>query len=526
MGGEGRLRASTRAQAMIAAAALVVGLVPGVSSAGPARIGRSAALSSEAGDAVVVAVVDFNFSPYHWDFLASKMPQSKAGRRLPLHRAPHKWLPGFPNPKKAFSSYNRLSLDLGSREADRPFTTPGGDQPKWQKVKPSTKKKVNYYWLPDTKVIGAVEFGSNRLVGTPNDHGVGVTSVSVGNLHGTCPECLLVFVNIDNGQEAEALRWALNQPWIDVVTNSYGHGVAKTYNGPEVADGLRASRRGQTVFFSAGNGVENAYTAPNSTYHSSEKGVDWFVTVGAVSPGSDNHYEKSRTVEHGSYFGAGKPVDVAGIGMDYPSAYGAATIGATGNSGFSGTSNAAPTVAGHYARALYKARRALSGASRVQRNGMIARGGGVRCGGKRRSCELGNGTLTAQELRTRLLKGAVHSEAGMTTYAGGAVPVIGEDEFANEGHGMYRGRETGKKKVWEKEFARIVAPLFGRAKELKRPQGERQWMIVDSYCRQQVWGSWDGGYYKEGKTELPGPDPDYPLRSLLEAGCPAMLPPP
>jgi hypothetical protein len=61
---------------------------------------------------------------------------------------------------------------------------------------------------------------------------------------------------------------------------------------------------------------------------------------------------------------------------------------------------------------------------------------------------------------------------------------------------------------------------------MKRPAGERKWMIVDSFCRQHIWGGWKGGYYVDGKTKLPGPDPNWPVRSLLEGSCPAMMPPP
>ena len=71
------------------------------------------------------------------------------------------------------------------------------DTAKWETVKQSTAKEINYYWMPGTKVIGAVEFGPNKIHGTPADHGTGTTSVSVGNIHGTCPECLLFFIDIN-----------------------------------------------------------------------------------------------------------------------------------------------------------------------------------------------------------------------------------------------------------------------------------------------------------------------------------------
>jgi hypothetical protein len=270
---------------------------------------------------------------------------------------------------------------------------------------------------------------------------------------------------------------------------------------------------------------------------SSQKGPDWLITVGGVNAGEGNYYDDPLRgqADHASYHGAGKPVDVAGIAFDYPAATLATTVGGTGGksniplfgSGFSGTSNAAPTVAGHYARALYLSRLALDGPSRTQRGDVIATGGGFRCGETRPDCELGDGKLTATELRTRLLHGAIHTPAGMTTLAHGAhTPPIGEEEFMNEGHGTYFARETGKVSDWLEEFERIIGPIFGRAETLKRPAGERDWMVVDSFCRQTIWGSWKGGYYVDAKTDLPGPDPAYPVRSLLEQSCPSMMPPP
>ena len=526
---------------------LILGLLAASGSATPAAA-RSSKAGAAGGDVTVVAVLDYGLNPYHWDFLASKMPQAldrDPSNDLPLDSAPDRWLRGFPSPK-AFDSMTALNLTLEEKDKDAPIPgNPDGDNmdidaDEWEKVKGSSDGKINYAWIPGTKVIGAVDFApGDRLFGDTISHGVGTTSVSVGNIHGTCPECLLVFVDIGPSTETAeaAFKWATSQPWIDVITNSYGHGDAKIYNGTTVENQKLASDRGQTVFFSGGNGSENLMTVPNPTYMSSQKGPDWLITVGGVNPGEDNYYDNPfhGQAEHASYWGAGKPVDVAGIAFDYPAAYHAETVGGTGGafiqpvfgSGFSGTSNAAPTVAGHYARALYLSRLALDGPSRVQKGDVIATGGGFQCAETRQDCELRDGKLTASELRTRLLHGAIHTPAGMTTFFHGAhTPPIGEEEFMNEGHGTYFARESGKKTDWLKEFERIIGPILGRAETLKRPEGEREWMVVDSFCRQTIWGSWRGGYYLEDNTRLPGPDPAYPVRSMLEQSCPSMTPPP
>ncbi|HYO61498.1 MAG TPA: S8/S53 family peptidase, partial [Actinomycetota bacterium] len=475
------------------------------------------------GDATVIAVIDSAFSPYHWDYVASQMPQAKDSNPrndLPLSTAPHEWLDGFPG-SGAFDSYNRLDLTLEESNPEAQLAAlDAADEKKWAEVKPSSRDEVNYYWMPGTKVVGALDFGGNQIHGDSGEHGMGTASVSVGNIHGTCPECLLVFISYSGKESGEAaIEWALDQPWIDGISNSYGFSTGsrdRIYSGSDTQAQRRASERGQTIFFSAGNGQANTFTVPNTTTFSSQEGPDWIVTVGAVSPGT-----------HASYSGHGKPADIAGIGSGYPASYGAASVSGTGEGGFGGTSNATPTIAGTYGRALYMSRVALPGPSRIQSGGTIAVGGRFRCAKVRPDCELGDSKLTVEELRNRLFKGAVHSEAGTTvsTFQLGNVPPVGEEEFLSEGHGSYYGRETGKDKDWLKEFDRIMGPLEGRAKELKRPQGERDWFIVDSYCRQSLWGFWRDGYFVRGKTELPGDDPDYPVRSSWERSCAYLAPP-
>ncbi len=471
--------------------------------------------SAAGSDVTVIAVVDDSFNPYHWDFLASRMPQHRDRDRsndLPLNRPPHEWLSGFPKPS-SFDSYTRFPITLPSSDPDDSIADlMEEDADRWEDVEHSTAGSVSYHWIPGTKFVGMLDFGAGSPLNTTSGHGVGTTSVSTGNIHGTCPECVVVFVRYGTDSQEAALRWAMSQPWIDVVTNSYGHGYGKVYDGPSRLDQRTASERGQTVVFSAGNGMENAYVVPNHTYVSSQKGPDWLITVGAVAPDGNN----------GSYSGAGKMVDVAGVGGSYPSAYTATTVGGTGRTGFSGTSNAAPTVAGTYARALHFARRDLAGPSRIQKNGVIAVGGRYRCGSARRACELGDGKLTAVELRTRLLQGAVHTTDGMSVQGVVAMPPVGEDEFMNEGHGTYLARLERDDEAWNDEFQRVLAPLEGRAAARQRPAGEREWMVVDSFCKQKKFGEWRGGYYVEGKTPVPASDPKWPVRSAMAAACTAL----
>lgn len=518
-----------------------------VVASGVTALPASAATTRPGDDAVVIAVIDSGFSPYHWDFLASKMPQAKTATKrddLPLTKAPHTWLKGFPSPKK-FGTYDSLDLRLDARNKNaKQADLFQRDEDRWLEVETSTKSEPAYYWIPGSKVIGAMSFGgaSPPIYGTGvGEHGQGTASVSVGNIYGACPECLLVFIQAGSTASYEAaIEWAENQPWIDAISNSYGMSTVgvvrdRVYAGSDTALQQRATQRGQTIFFSAGNGVMNDFVTPNGTLMSSQEGPDWIVTVGATDPADVD------------YSGAGKPADIAGIGTAYPSAYGGATVTGTGN--FSGTSNATPTIAGTYGRALWLARQALAGPSRVQAGGVVATGKKFRCGSARRKCELADGKLTRRELQTRLFEGARPTKGG---YAGrrtvprsvlGVVPVpepvggtplpfvttpaVADERRLSEGYGTYRARLDGDAK-WLKEFeGRLWNVMTGKAKAPKRPAGDVEWFRVDSWCRQHIWGAWEEGAYRDAaSTPLPTPDPTTPARNAYFAGCQGMTRPP
>jgi hypothetical protein len=475
-----------------------------------------AAAPRPADDITVVAVIDSGFSPYHQDFLASRMPADTKG--LPLSKAPDTWLPGFPKPS-TFKGYSPLKLTLDGTDGTKMANLHARDAKAWSSVKASGTAGVDYRWIPGTKVIGALTFGpeatdkvvdKNVFGGTPDiygqggaEHGMGTTSVAVGNVHGACPSCLLVFIQYTTQASAErALTWANKQPWIDAVSNSYGFsaGVAvrdRLYNGTDVTTEKKASERGQTVFFSAGNGLENAFTVPNSTLLSSQEGPDWVVTVGATDPNGKD------------YTGTGKPADVAGIGTSYPSAYGSTSV--SNGSQFSGTSNATPQVAGTYAQALWELRKAAPGRSRTQQAGVVVAG--------RRT--------TAIAVRNALFGAAVPTTGGYTDgpLSVAKTPAVADTRFAAEGHGTFLGA-LNKNGGVAAEVQRVIRPLLGTAKPMARPAGESTWFVVDSFCRQHIWGAWSGGAYRPGVT-LPSVDPvAWPTRTAIQAGCPLLAPGP
>jgi hypothetical protein len=496
-----------------AAAVLVLSLLTAMLGSGAGAQARQPSADGR-DDVTVIAVVDGSFQPQHLNWYASTMPQhtdADPSNDLPLSQGPDQWLPGFTT--SGLATYASLPLTLDEDPSRTVASLQAEDAAAWSTVKQSTARNVNYYWIPNSKVVGVVHFGTSRFQAGNTAHGAGTSSVAAGNLHGTCPECVVVLVTYGGDDREAASNWAMSQPWIDVVTNSFGFSQVereRLYSDSDTALQRTSSERGQTIFFSSGNGISNTFSVPNTTLFSSQEGPDWIVTVGGTTPNG------------GQYTGAGKPADVASIGGSYPSQYGGTTVSSGGQ--FSGTSNATPVVAGTYARALYWARQRLAGPSRAQADGVVATGAPVACGTARPACELGDGVLTATELRTRLFEGAIRTPQGPSPAGAADAPATTDEyDFASEGHGTYFGRLRNNG-TWAAEHARITAPMDGTAAPLQRTAAERDWMVVDSYCRQQIWGTWNGGYWREG-VALPAPSPLWPLRTALASTCSELFPP-
>lgn len=498
-------------RAVLAALLLSSLVLAGCSDPSPSQpLPEAPAADPATGDVVVVAVVDSGFNPYHHDFLAAHMPQhlnAEADDDLPLDQDPSTWVPGFPAPS-AFASYGRLNLTLtpDQKKAD-PADLHEKDEKAWDNMRQSGDGDIHLRWIPGTKVIGAVTFNGGDGFAAAS-HGVGTSSVSIGNLHGSCPHCLLVFVD---GTREEANRWVEQQDWIDVQTNSWGFsssvaGRERVYAHSDTESQRAAVDRGQSIFFSAGNGVDGAFVASNPTLFSSQEGPDWITTVGAIMP-------------DGTSTGHGKPADVASLGTDYPSA-GGETV--TDESTFGGTSNATPVTAGLYAEALYHLRRQLAGASRVQDGGTIAEGP-AGCMDDNAQCALADGELTVHELREALFRSASSTEQGWDVGGvTGSIPGTNgpEETFLAEGHGVYWGRFNGDEQ-YQAEVARIVGFARGEWFEEQDPD-EASWFVADSLCRQGGWGAWDHGYAQRG-LPVPAASPDWPVRTWMAEQCPDFL---
>ena len=488
-------------------------------------------------DVVVIAVIDSSINPYHWDYLAAKMPQalnSDSSDDLPLFEDPASWLPGHPG-AAAFKSYQALNLTIDPTDpAANTAALATKDAAEWGKINYSegtANSDVNLYWFPGTKIIGHVAF-PGALIGDPatslllgsssgpintfatDSHGIGTSSVSAGNIHGSCPNCLIVYVH---GTSEQANEWVQQQDWIDLQTNSWGISAVnrdRAYAGSNTETQRTAVERGQQIFFSAGNGQENAFVAPNTTLQSSQEGPDWIVTVGATD-----------SVDNSSPTGHGKPADISSVGDSYPSAAGNDGT-ANGAGTFGGTSNSTPVIAGIYAESLHRIRKSLPGASRMQKEGVIA-SGPAGCKAANPNCAFADGKLTVHELRTALYRSAAYSETGVNVGGLGGITTIpmsenvAELELLSEGHGNFRGLMDGPE-TYEAEIMRILGFVDG-SWFTEQDADQVAWMTALSYCTQQVWGSWDHSYFKAADAVPSFMDPAWPVRSFLIGGCPPVI---
>ncbi len=450
----------------------------------------------------VVAVIDNGFNPYHYDFVAHQHPWNRDSTTLndfDFTRDPATYIDGFPGAERVdITIPTTPGTDVGALHT--------ADADEWSKIKRSTSRNdVKLYWLPDTKVVAAASFTGNGVYASNSAHGTRSAASAAGNWHGTCQECVFVLLE---GLSYEALRWAVAQSWIDVVTNSWGSGLTVGLTQGIVRDNIApggypaetkaAVDRGQTVVFSAGNGLVNAFTITTSTYTTGTAGPDWMVTVGAVTPTS-----------HQSYTGSSTPVDIASVGSSYPSTGGSS---ANGTGTHSGTSNAAPVIAGYFAKAIQVARESMGDLTVQHADGIIASGTPVPCGAANPDCPLGDGILTRKELHDTIYHNVYPTPQRIST---GTFPTT-EYAYYYQGHGTLVGHMDGEA-VYQAEVDRLVDALHGAVAPYERPKGEKNWMTVDSRCRQLMWGTWDGGYWTGGQPEL---DPvEDPVATFVDSWC-------
>ena len=323
---------------------------------------------------VVVATLDTGMNPFHPTW------------RRAEQRHPSAYIPGYPGDAKAA----RLAFrgDFGdSVDASR-----RGLQVLWN-------ERVNV-WVPGTNIIGTWAhqsdhlplFEADNLDDPTHSHGASASSQIAGRGLGLAPDAYIVILDrtADGGEEtyqsnAEALRWAADQAWIDVIHTNIQNPVPLA--GPEnpVAPGYAdavayAISKGKLVVSAGGN----FYAEPTETSpHAGPPGV-------LVAGANDNcgWTEFSNPDPH---------VVMDGMGTESASPVGFDTVP------FSGTSSASPRITGYVADLLLRLRRHYG------YRGGIANGALLRVPAHRRppdSGPLADGALTAAELHEVVRKTA------------------------------------------------------------------------------------------------------------------------
>lgn len=311
---------------------------------------------------VVIALTDTGINPYQADFRAPEF----------VHH-PSTYIEGYPANAPAVN----VSLDVA--DAEGYDAARNADLSKWNALAGS-----KLYWFPGTRVIGGISYGAGGVTGYDEErilddtgHGTGTSSVAAGRYFGANPNALIVMVE---SLGDAPLNWAAAQPWIDIVTNSWGPANAGVSTG-SVTGTRDATRRGQSILFSSGNGNRNTNSSevwgpiqdatgledpckcklPNSnaSFASHNKGPSWILTIGAASP-----------INGQAHWWHGVPADVSSFGSKWRAAD-FNTVQRAGSRDFGGTSCASPTTAGVLSAIIEKAREVLGDTVAGQKAGAV-----------------------------------------------------------------------------------------------------------------------------------------------------------
>ena len=414
----------------------------------------------------VIAFIDSGINPYQQDFRAEEF----------VHN-PAEFIEGYPADAAAVP----LSFDVAdtagydaAREADEETL--------------GALKRNELYWFPGTRIIGGRSLAAGGTAAgrtdypivDENSHGTGVASVAAGRWYGSDPNALIVMVE---GLGMNGVKWAASQPWIDVISNSWGPGLPGRAEPPADMSATRAStRRGQSVLFSAGNGVynTNSSTVPwgsadpcgckipthNSTLTSNGSGPSWHLTIGAASP-----------VNGQAHWWHGIPPDAVSFGSKW-SAADAFGVTRAHNRDFGGTSAATPITAGVLSSVILTAREVLGDNVAGQRpDGVVAQAAaGVT---SPTAGPLSDGKLTRLEAETLAIKSAEPVPFDPDTFTWDvAVDPTTDAYFVQQGYGLVDARSK----------ARATAALLGQTPLRARPDVDT-WMAQVNRVSDAVWGA-------------------------------------
>jgi hypothetical protein len=277
---------------------------------------------------VVVALQDTGINPYHIDF---RLPADDDMQGVP----PWEYIEGYPTTAKP------LNVSLGAPSYESAVSR---DANLWKGV-----KSHQLYYFPGTKIIGGYDPGADtRYTGVLDKagHGTGTASEIAGMIHGFDNDVNVLIVMVQ-GLGEPPLQWLGQQPWIDVISASWGYNFGAYFGTHENTFTKAATDAGKTVAFAAGNGISNTAIACDraTTLDSPTAGPSWVMSVGAVSPRNGQDYCWHHI-----------PPDVSSYGLHWPAAD---YKSLDGEVDFGGTSCATPLTAGVVANEILQARRAV-----------------------------------------------------------------------------------------------------------------------------------------------------------------------
>jgi subtilase family protein len=340
---------------------------------------------TDIGPQVVLALIDSGINPYHVAFRDTSPVAAKH---------PATYIPGYPPDAVA------LNLSLNAPDLATALTL---DAAVWTNV----KRGVLYY-VPGTRIVGWISVGSGATrCGSPDffpvntvnslrcpdrilldDHGHGTMTASRaaaamdGNIHSLGNQARIVEIE---GLGGAGVRWAADQGWIDVSSNSWANLVPFPATGlidNTYADIHYAASRTLT-FFASGNGAGGALgVTPHPSYllATAPPGV---IVVGAHDNGKVTFWSGSPphvlADGYGGYMAA----------KDSMTAYGPDSVACC-------TSAAAPYAAGGAARLILAARQMLGSSQVGIHSGVVA------TGTPKASGPLADGELTLDEVRNVL----------------------------------------------------------------------------------------------------------------------------
>lgn len=419
---------------------------------------------------VVMAIVDSGVNVYHHEFRAPEFTHH-----------PSTYIERFPTEAPA------VDLSFGVADGEGYDQARAADEDMWLDL-----ERNKLYWFPGTRVIGGISIGNGGTeagrtdfkVLDENGHGTGTASVAAGQLYGAHPNTLIVEVE---GLGTNSVNWAANQPWIDIVSNSWGPGLPGRVDPLGNATAWRDSaRRGQTTLFSAGNGMRNTNSSAvftpqvpvedpckckipghNISATSYTSGPSWVITVGAVSP-----------INGQAHWWHGIPVDAASFGSKWKAAD-AFGITTEENQEFGGTSCATPITGGVLAAVIERAREALDDDVAGQKpEGVVAMASSSSIV-LPSSGPLSDGMLTRQEAESIVLKTAqpVPFDAEKYTWDYAVEPTT-DSYYVNQGYGVVDRRS--------KEAALQV--LMGEAALPVRADAD-EWIARTDAVRNAIYGN-------------------------------------